>query len=89
MNASLVSQAAANGHADAHRLPQVDGVRHRFIRTPRLRMHLAEAGEGDPVVLVHGWPQHWYAWRDVIQSGAATAVVVVVRMPPIRGDALI
>ena len=29
-------------------------------------MHVAEAGEGDPLVLLHGWPQHWYLWRDVI-----------------------
>jgi pimeloyl-ACP methyl ester carboxylesterase len=29
-------------------------------------MHVAEAGGGEPVLLLHGWPQHWYAWRDVI-----------------------
>ena len=28
--------------------------------------HFAEAGEGEPVLLLHGWPQHWYAWRKVI-----------------------
>ncbi|HEV7753492.1 MAG TPA: alpha/beta hydrolase [Baekduia sp.] len=39
---------------------------HRFVETPRLRVHVAEAGEGEPVLLLHGWPQHWYAWRNVI-----------------------
>jgi pimeloyl-ACP methyl ester carboxylesterase len=30
-------------------------------------MHVARAGEtGPPLVLLHGWPQHWYAWRHVI-----------------------
>jgi pimeloyl-ACP methyl ester carboxylesterase len=53
--------------ADATRpFPQVDGVLHRFVDTSRLRVHVAEAGEGEPVLLVHGWPQHWYAWRKVI-----------------------
>jgi pimeloyl-ACP methyl ester carboxylesterase len=26
---------------------------------------VAEFGAGEPVVLLHGWPQHWYAWREV------------------------
>ena len=47
-------------------LPELPGVRHRYVDTGRLRMHVAEAGEGDPLVLLHGWPQHWYLWRDVI-----------------------
>jgi pimeloyl-ACP methyl ester carboxylesterase len=29
-------------------------------------MHVAEAGGGEPMLLLHGWLQHWYAWRDVI-----------------------
>ena len=31
-----------------------------------LQLHVAEAGRGEPVVMLHGWPQHWYAWRHVI-----------------------
>jgi|SRR5215211_380379 len=50
----------------AHQMPQVPGVRHRFIHAKGLNFHLAEAGEGDPVLLLHGWPQHWYAWRRLI-----------------------
>ena len=31
-------------------------------------MHVAEAGpaDGDPVLLLHGWPQHWYEWRGLV-----------------------
>lgn len=46
--------------------PEVAGVAHRFVDTPRLRFHVAEAGAGEPVLLLHGWPQHWWAWRKVI-----------------------
>ena len=49
-------------------MPQVEGVRHRFEPARGLNFHVAEAGEGDPVVLVHGWPQHWYCWRHVIPA---------------------
>jgi pimeloyl-ACP methyl ester carboxylesterase len=31
-----------------------------------VRFHLAEAGEGEPVLLLHGFPRHWYAWRRMI-----------------------
>jgi pimeloyl-ACP methyl ester carboxylesterase len=49
-------------------MPQVDGVTHRMVQTSRLRVHLAEAGpaDGEPVLLLHGWPQHWYEWRGLV-----------------------
>lgn len=52
--------------------PAVDGVRHRWVEARGLRFHLAEAGEGDDVVLcLHGWPQHWYEWRHLLPALAA------------------
>ena len=49
-------------------LPHVDGVTHRFIDANGHTFHLAEAGpaDADPVLLLHGWPQHWYEWRHLI-----------------------
>jgi pimeloyl-ACP methyl ester carboxylesterase len=47
-------------------LPNVPGVEHRLIAAGGSRLHVAEAGSGEPVLMVHGWPQHWYLWRDVI-----------------------
>jgi pimeloyl-ACP methyl ester carboxylesterase len=52
--------------------PHVDGIRHRYVEARGLRFHLAEAGEGDDVVLcLHGWPQHWYEWRFLLPALAA------------------
>ncbi len=56
--------------------PEVPGVEHRFVDAGRLRMHVAEAGAGDPVLLLHGWPQHWYLWREVIPRLAPHARVI-------------
>ena len=50
----------------ARPFPPVPGVTHRFVEVLGVRLHVAEAGQGDPVVLLHGFPQHWYAWRHVI-----------------------
>ncbi|HEY2636436.1 MAG TPA: alpha/beta hydrolase [Solirubrobacteraceae bacterium] len=49
-------------------LPPVDGVTHREVDLPEVRLHVAEAGAGDPVLLLHGWPQHWWEWRFVIPA---------------------
>jgi pimeloyl-ACP methyl ester carboxylesterase len=47
-------------------LPPVAGVTHRTVTVNGVRLHLAEAGEGPPLLLVHGWPQHWWSWRRLI-----------------------
>ncbi len=62
--------------------PPLDGVRHRFIDAGGLRMHIAEAGSGDPVLLLHGFPQHWWEWHDVIPRLADRYYVIC---PDLRG----
>jgi pimeloyl-ACP methyl ester carboxylesterase len=49
-------------------LPELEGVRHRFVDVRGVRTHVAEAGPpgGEAVILVHGWPQHWWCWREVV-----------------------
>ncbi|MEV7024047.1 alpha/beta hydrolase [Kitasatospora sp. NPDC093558] len=47
-------------------LPELEGVRHHFVETDGVRLHVAEAGSGEPLVLLHGFPQHWYAWHRVL-----------------------
>jgi pimeloyl-ACP methyl ester carboxylesterase len=50
-------------------LPELDGVKHRWVRARGLDFHLAEAGAGEDVVLcLHGWPQHWYEWRHLLPA---------------------
>ena len=61
-------------------LPQLDGVTHRTVPARGLRFHVAEAGAagGETVVLVHGWPQHWWMWRRVVPLLAPHARLVMV-----------
>jgi pimeloyl-ACP methyl ester carboxylesterase len=63
-------------------IPHVDGVEHRFVSARGVRVHYAEAGEGEPIVLVHGWPQHWWCWRELIGPLAESYRVIC---PDIRG----
>ena len=59
-------------------LPQLDGVSHRTVEARGLRFHVAEAGAGEPIVLVHGWPQHWWMWRHVVPRLAPRARLVMI-----------
>jgi pimeloyl-ACP methyl ester carboxylesterase len=63
-------------------IPHVEGVEHEFVDAGGLRTHVAFAGEGPPLLLLHGWPQHWYMWRDVIPLVAPHARVIA---PDFRG----
>lgn len=49
-------------------MPQAEGVEHRFLEANGITIHVAEAGpqEAPAVLLLHGWPQHWYMWRRVM-----------------------
>lgn len=55
---------------------------HHVITVNNLRLHYVMAGQGDPIVLLHGWPQTWYAWRKVIPILAKHYTVIA---PDLRG----
>ena len=46
-------------------------IRHRFVNTNGIRMHIAEAGEGPLVIMCHGFPESWYSWRHQLHALAA------------------
>ena len=49
---------------------ELEGVTHRHVEARGMRFHVAEAGDpqAPPVFLTHGWPQHWWSWRHVIEA---------------------
>jgi pimeloyl-ACP methyl ester carboxylesterase len=58
-------------------------LRHRFVETNGIRMHLAEQGEGPLVLLCHGFPELWYSWRHQLPALAAAGFRAVA--PDMRG----
>jgi pimeloyl-ACP methyl ester carboxylesterase len=50
----------------------------RYIDTDELRLHAVTGGDGPPLLLVHGWPQTWYAWRLLMPALARDYQVVAV-----------
>ncbi|GAB6845345.1 pimeloyl-ACP methyl ester carboxylesterase [Methylorubrum rhodinum] len=78
-----LGEIAPDREADAAPLPP--GGRHRFIEANGIRLHAVTLGQGPPVVLLHGWPQTWFAWRDTMErlSGSFTLIA-----PDLRGIGL-
>jgi pimeloyl-ACP methyl ester carboxylesterase len=63
-------------------MPALEGVEHRFVDVGDVRLHVATAGTGPPLVLLHGWPQHWWCWRHLIPELARHHRVLA---PDLRG----
>ena len=57
-------------------------VKHHTARVNGIKMHYVESGDGPPVVLLHGFPETWFAWRHQIPALAARYRVVA---PDLRG----
>lgn len=58
-------------------------ITHRTVDTNGIKMHVAEAGEGPPVVLVHGFPELWYSWRHQLPALAEAGYHAIA--PDVRG----
>jgi epoxide hydrolase A/B len=43
-------------------------IKHRLVYTNGIRMHVAETGDGYPVVMCHGFPEIWYSWRHQLHA---------------------
>jgi pimeloyl-ACP methyl ester carboxylesterase len=57
-------------------------IRHQRVSVTGTTLHTVIAGDGDPVVLLHGWPVTWYHWRDLIPILARKHTVIA---PDLRG----
>src|SRR5258707_8400651 len=43
-------------------------IKHSFVKTNGIKMHVAESGAGFPVVLCHGFPEMWYSSRHQMKA---------------------
>lgn len=56
---------------------------HRFVTTGGVRMHIAEQGQGHPVIFCHGFPHTWYVWHRQLSALAAAGYRAIA--PDLRG----
>ncbi|KAI3501659.1 hypothetical protein L1887_29596 [Cichorium endivia] len=61
----------------------MEGIDHKMISVNGINMHVAEMGQGPIVLLIHGFPELWYSWRQQIIYLAAHGYRAVA--PDLRG----
>ncbi len=76
--AAILSACGGPAHSRPVTSPtRTPTIKHRFVNVNGIRMHIAEAGTGPLVLLLHGWPEFWYSWRHQIPALAAAGYHVV------------
>jgi pimeloyl-ACP methyl ester carboxylesterase len=62
------------------RLPDgfLDVFTSRLVEVNGLRLHAVTGGDGPALLLIGGWPQTWYAWREVMPALARRHTVIAV-----------
>jgi pimeloyl-ACP methyl ester carboxylesterase len=54
---------------------------HRMATVNGIQMHYVIGGHGDPIVLIHGWPETWYEWHKVMPALAKNYTVIAPDLP--------
>lgn len=67
-----MKQVTLDGKPFAHQTGDVNGV----------QLHYVQGGSGTPIVLLHGYPETWYAWRKVMPALIDRYTVIA---PDMRG----
>ena len=53
-------------------------MQHQYVSVGEYRLHVATTGDSaaTPVILLHGFPQHWYLWRELMVPLARSRRVI-------------
>ena len=54
---------------------------HRTASVNGIQLHYVIGGHGDPIVLLHGWPETWYEWHLVMPALAKNHTVIAPDLP--------
>ncbi|WP_328993349.1 alpha/beta hydrolase [Kribbella sp. NBC_01245] len=86
--AAQAAQAQAQAGAPSDEaLARSLGLRSRYAQVNGVRLHYVTGGSGEPLVLVPGWPQTWWAWHKVLPALAERYQVIALDMRGMGGSA--
>jgi len=80
VNTSSIRPAGPGSVSGAPNLPAgfADTFESRYVQAGDVRLHAVVGGDGPALLLVHGWPETWYAWRLVMPALARDFTVIAV-----------
>ena len=59
-----------------------DLIEEHFIETNGIKLHTIIVGSGEPIILLHGFPEFWYGWKNIILGLKSKFKLIV---PDMRG----
>ncbi|WP_234322791.1 alpha/beta fold hydrolase [Streptomyces sp. NRRL S-350] len=65
---AAAAAAAPDPDGEPWNIRQAGPWTHRDLAANGARFHIAELGSGPLVLLVHGWPEYWWAWRHQLTA---------------------
>jgi pimeloyl-ACP methyl ester carboxylesterase len=72
----------ANSQNDTNNIEKTDYTHNKTLVNGVL-IHYVIGGKGDPIVLLHGWPETWYEWRNIIPELISNNYTAIA--PDLRG----
>ena len=60
---------------------------HRYAEVNGVKLHYVEQGKGELILFLHGFPEFWYEWKDLLPEFAkdhhavATCAATIFRRP--------
>jgi pimeloyl-ACP methyl ester carboxylesterase len=75
--AILLSASAANAKGSESK-DLWDRVEHRYADSNGVKIHYAALGKGPLIVMIHGFPDFWYTWRNQMEALSTRYRVVAV-----------
>jgi pimeloyl-ACP methyl ester carboxylesterase len=60
----------------------MNSLEHATLQANGAKLHVVQAGQGKPLLLLHGWPEFWLTWEPVMQRLAGRYRVIA---PDLRG----
>ena len=75
--------AVADELGPTERSPELEGLQwphasDRYVSNGDVRLHYVTVGSGPLVVMIHGFPDYWYTWRNQIEALAEDHQVVAI-----------
>jgi pimeloyl-ACP methyl ester carboxylesterase len=77
-NYSVISSRAAQPVSNADETDLDKKVEHGYADSNGVKIHYASLGSGPLVVMIHGFPDFWYSWRDQMQALSTNYQVVAI-----------
>jgi pimeloyl-ACP methyl ester carboxylesterase len=86
--ASVASAGPPHGEPAVGKALFDSSFTHGLVSVEGATLHYVRGGSGSPLVLLHGWPQTWQEWTDVMPALAQSHTVIAFDLPGLGASSI-